>query len=190
MGDAPYCVVMLSWKECKMKLGIVGTGMIARMVGPNLKSWGVEVVAIAGTPASMDEVNGLADEWGVTGRYADYHDLALDPNVDTVYVAVPNFLHYAVSEAAILAGKDVVCEKPLASNHEGAKKLADLAKREGRFLWEGVVTTRQPYFKTVRDELLEKIELSGNSTICIEHHTPRSAGDTSLTPHRKGPCRR
>ena len=165
MGDAPYCVVMLSWKECKMKLGIVGTGMIARMVGPNLKSWGVEVVAIAGTPASMDEVNGLADEWGVTGRYADYHDLALDPNVDTVYVAVPNFLHYAVSEAAILAGKDVVCEKPLASNHEGAKKSTNLSATD--------------FF-----------ELSGNTTICIEHHTPRSAGDTSLTPHRKGPCRR
>ena len=140
-----------------MKLGIVGTGMIVRMIGPNLNSWGIDVVAVAGTPTSMDQVHELADEWGAAGRYADYHDLIADPDVDTVYVAVPNFLHYAVSEAALLAGKDVICEKPLASNYEEASKLAELAKKEGRFLWEAVVTTRQPNFKLVRDELLPSL---------------------------------
>lgn len=140
-----------------MKVGIVGTGMIARMVGPNLLNWDIEVTAIAGTPASMGEVEELADQLGASGRYADYHDLVADPNVDTVYVAVPNFLHYAVSEAALRAGKDVVCEKPLASNYQEAERLAAVAREEGRFLWEGVVTTRQPNFKLVRDELLGRI---------------------------------
>jgi len=140
-----------------MKVGVVGTGMIVRMVCPNFKNWGIETAAVAGTPTSMGEVNELADEWGAAGRYSDYHDLVADPNVDTVYVAVPNFLHYAVSEAAILAGKDVVCEKPLASNEREAAKLAELAKEHGVFLWEAVVTTRQPNFKLVRDELLPKI---------------------------------
>ena len=140
-----------------MKLGIVGTGMIVRMVGPNLASWGVDVVAVAGTPSSMDEVNELADEYGAAGRYADYHDLIADPEVDTVYVAVPNFLHYAVTEAALEAGKDVVCEKPLASNYREASKLAELAREKGRYLWEAVVTTRQPNFRLVRDELLARI---------------------------------
>lgn len=140
-----------------MKVGIVGTGMIVRLVGPNLKDWGIEVAAIAGTPDSMDEVNELADAWGAPGRYADYHDLIADPEVDTVYVAVPNFLHYTVSEAALLAGKDVICEKPLASNEREAARLAALAKEQGRFLWEGVVTTRQPNFKVIRDELLPRI---------------------------------
>ena len=140
-----------------MKLGIVGTGMIVRMIGPNLASWGIEVVAIAGTPNSMDEVNELADEYGADGRYSDYHDLVADPAVDTVYVAVPNFLHYAVTEAAILAGKDVICEKPLASNEREAAELAELAKEHKRFLWEAVVTTRQPNFKFIRDELLPRI---------------------------------
>ena len=140
-----------------MKVGIVGTGMIVRMVAPNMKSWGIDVVAVAGTPNSMGEVNELADEYGADGRYSDYHDLMADPEVDTVYVAVPNFLHYAVSEAAILAGKDVICEKPLASNEVEAAKLAALAKEHKRFLWEAVVTTRQPNFKLVRDELLPRI---------------------------------
>ena len=140
-----------------MKLGIVGTGMIVRMVAPNLAAWGVEVVAVAGTPRSVDEIDELADAYGAKGRYTDYHDLVADPNVDTIYVAVPNFLHYSVSEAALLAGKDVICEKPLASNFEEASRLAELAKKEGRFLWEAVVTTRQPNFKLVRDELLPRI---------------------------------
>lgn len=140
-----------------MKTGIVGTGMIARMVGPNMASWGVKVTAVAGTPNTMDQVNELADQLGAAGRYGDYHDLIADPEVDTVYVAVPNFLHYAVTEAAILGGKDVVCEKPLASNEVEAARLAELAKEHKRFLWEAVVTTRQPNFKLVRDELLAKI---------------------------------
>lgn len=140
-----------------MKLGIVGTGMIVRMVGPNLSSWGIEVVAIAGTPSSLDQVVELADEYGAQGRYADWHDLVADENVDTVYVAVPNSLHYEVSAGAILAGKDVICEKPLASNEREAAELAALAQERDRFLWEAVVTTRQPNFKLVRDELLRRI---------------------------------
>jgi len=140
-----------------MKIGIVGTGMIAQMVGPNLASWGIETTAVAGTPNTMDQVNDLADKLGAAGRYSDYNDLIADPAVDTVYVAIPNFLHYTVSEAALLAGKDVVCEKPLASNEKEAAKLAAVAKEQGRFLWEAVVTTRQPNFKLVRDELLAKI---------------------------------
>ncbi len=140
-----------------MKIGIIGTGMIAQMVGPNMASWGIEVTAVAGTPNTMDQINELADKLGAAGRYTDYHDLIADPEVDTVYVAVPNFLHYAVSEAALVAGKDVVCEKPLASNEVEAAKLAAIAKEHKRFLWEAVVTTRQPNFKMVRDELLAKI---------------------------------
>lgn len=76
-----------------MKVGIVGTGAIVRWVAPNMASWGIEVVAVAGTPNTMDQVNELADAYGASGRYGDYHELVNDPEVDTVYVAVPNFLH-------------------------------------------------------------------------------------------------
>ena len=165
-----------------MKLGIVGTGMIVRMVAPNLASWGVEVTAVAGTPKSMDEVNELADEYGAEGRYADYHELVADPNVDTVYVAVPNFLHYAVSESALRSGKDVVCEKPLASNYQEAARLAAIAREEGRFLWEAVVTTRQPNFKLVRDELLPRIGTVKVATVNYSQYSSRydafRAGET------------
>lgn len=140
-----------------MKLGIVGTGMIVRMVAPHLASWGIDVTAIAGTPRSAQATRELADTYGASGRYSDYHELVRDPAVDTVYVAVPNSLHYDVTEAALLADKDVICEKPLASNEHEAEALAVLARERGRFLWEAVVTTRQPNFKLVRDELLGRI---------------------------------
>ena len=138
-----------------------------------MASWGIEVVAVAGTPNTMDQVNELADAYGASGRYGDYHELVNDPEVDTVYVAVPNFLHFAVSEAALRAGKDVVCEKPLASNYREAQKLAEIAKEEGRFLWEAVVTTRQPNFKLVRDELLPKIGTVKMVTVNYSQYSSR-----------------
>lgn len=156
-----------------MRLGIVGTGAIVRMVAPHLASWGVEVVAIAGTPRSIDEVNELADNWGAAGRYTDYHNLVADPAVDTVYVAVPNFLHHVVSEAALRAGKDVICEKPLASNYREAEHLSQIAREEERFLWEAVVTTRQPNFKLVRDELLPRIGTVKVATVNYSQYSSR-----------------
>lgn len=156
-----------------MRIGIVGTGMIARMVGDNLASWGIEVTAVAGTPRSWEKVNELADDYGATGRYTDYHDLVADPNVDTVYVAVPNFLHFEVAAAALRAGKDVVCEKPLTSNEREAEELAALARSCNRFLWEAVITTRQPNFKLIRDELLPRIGTVKIVTVNFSQYSSR-----------------
>lgn len=140
-----------------MRVGIVGTGMIAHVIGGYLANWDIEVTAVAGTPRSADKIAELADRLGAQGRYDDYRELVADPAVDTVYVAVPNSLHLAVSEAALRAGKDVICEKPLASNYPEAERMAAIAREEGRFLWEAVVTTRQPNFKLVRDELVGRV---------------------------------
>ena len=140
-----------------MKLGLVGTGMIVRSIAPHLASWGIEVGAIAGTPRSHDTTVELAGEYGASAHYDDYHELVRDEGIDTVYVGVPNFLHYDVTMAALEAGKDVICEKPLAANEREAAELARFAKERGRFLWEAVVTTRQPNFRLIRDELLPRI---------------------------------
>lgn len=139
-----------------MKLGIVGTGNIVSWVAPNLAGWDIDIVAIAGTPRSAAMVESMANEYGAAGRYTDWHDLLADEHVDTVYVATPNFLHYDITEAALLAHKDVICEKPLTSSYKQAEKLAQLAKEKGRFLWEAVVTTRQPNYQNIK-RLLPRI---------------------------------
>ena len=87
----------------------------------------------------------------------DMAAMPADPEINVVEISTSYSTHYALTRAAPEAGKDVVCEKPLASNEREAAKLADLAKEHGVFLWEAVVTTRQPNFRLVRDELLAKI---------------------------------
>ncbi len=156
-----------------MKLGIVGTGKIVNLIEPTIKQLGIDVAAVSGTPRSVEKVNEFADSFGADGRYTDYHDLIADPQVDTVYVGVPNSLHFEVSEAALLADKDVICEKPLAANFEASQRMAELARSRGRFLWEAVVTTRQPNFKLVRDELIAKIGTIKAASINYSQYSSR-----------------
>jgi predicted dehydrogenase len=155
-----------------MRLGIVGTGKIVGWVAPNLAGWDVEIVAIAGTPRSSATVEAMADKYRAAGRYTDWHDLMADVRVDTVYVATPNSLHYDVTEAALLAGKDVICEKPLTSRFDQAEKLARLAKKRGRFLWEAVVTTRQPNYKTIK-RLLPRIGTVKMASVTFSQYSSR-----------------
>ena len=156
-----------------MNLGIVGTGQIVHSIGPHLRSWDIDVTAIAGTPRSHEKTVELASQLGASGCYDDYRLLIDDPQVDTVYVAVPNSLHYDVSRAALLAGKDVICEKPLTSTEREATELAELARSCGRFLWEAVVTTRQPNFKLIRDELLPRIGAVKVATVNYSQYSSR-----------------
>jgi predicted dehydrogenase len=146
--------------------------MIVGWVAPNLAGWDVEIVAIAGTPRSTATIEAMADKYGAAGRYTDWHDLMADVRVDTVYVTTPNSLHYDVTEAALLAGKDVICEKPLTSRFDQAEKLARLAKKRGRFLWEAVVTTRQPNYKTIK-RLLPRIGTVKMASVTFSQYSSR-----------------
>ncbi len=140
-----------------MRAGIAGSGMIAQLVGPRLAGWGIEVAAVASTPRSLARARELAASIGARACIDDWHALLDNRDVDTVYVAVPNALHHEIALAALLAGKDVICEKPLASCERKARELAEVARREGRFLWEALTTTRQPNFRILRDEILPQL---------------------------------
>lgn len=88
---------------------------------------GVEVVAVAGSsPASGREA---ALRLGVPRAASDYLELVGDSNVDVLHVCTPNDSHGAIAEAAIAAGKHVVCEKPLAIDTAQAKHLVECANR-------------------------------------------------------------
>ena len=139
-----------------MKLGTVGTGFIAQEVLPQLRDWGIEPTAVAGTPQTMDEVHKLCDENSIGQAFDDYGKMLSEGDIDTVYVAVPNFLHYAFTKQALLAGKHVIVEKPMTSNEREAKELADLAKEKGLFLFEAITTVYLPNFTKIR-ELLPQI---------------------------------
>ena len=140
-----------------MKLGMVGTGMMAGFVLPHIKSWGVDLRAICGSPTGAARTAARAEEFGIPLTFNDYRELIACPDIDTVYVAVPNGLHYEVTMAALDAGKHVVCEKPLATNARQAQAMANRAADLGLFLWEGMMAFRQPNFIHVRDAWLSRI---------------------------------
>ncbi len=110
----------------KIKAGVIGIGFIGIAHIEALRRLNnVEVIAIAEDSDGADE---KAKKLGVPKLYSNYKDLLNDSEIDSVHICTPNFLHYEMSKAAILAGKHVVCEKPLTTSASESAELVELAK--------------------------------------------------------------
>lgn len=138
-----------------MKLGVVGTGMIAQFVVPHLGEWDWDVAAVCATPKSVDKAEALAKPYGAT-VYSDYAEMLEDSSVEAVYIAVPNHLHYTFSLQALEAGKHIIVEKPFASNATEAQAIAEAAKTAGLMAFEAISTLHLPNYTKLR-ELLDRI---------------------------------
>lgn len=132
-----------------MNIGVVGTGMIAKMIVPHLEEWGARVRAVCGTTRHPEATRELAAPFGAT-VYDDYAALLADDAVDTVYIAVPNHLHHPFTLQALAAGKHVILEKPFASNAAEAEEIAAAAREHGRFVLEAVSTVYLPNYEQIR----------------------------------------
>lgn len=137
-----------------MKIGTIGTG--------NIVTWVMtEAVRVAGVTyeavCSRKEETGraLAERFDVDKVYTKLEDMLADPEIDWVYVASPNSLHYAQTKAALESGKHVICEKPFAPTRAQAEELAALAEDKGLFLFEGITTLFLPHFARIREKLPE-----------------------------------
>lgn len=136
-----------------MKLGIVGAGLIVREFLPQLTRLdGLEVAGLMGTPASIDKTRALARENGVPAVTSDFEELCA-AGIDTVYAAVPNFLHFSYCKQALERGLNVIVEKPMTSNYREAKELSDLARANRRFLFEAITTQYLGNYQKAREWL-------------------------------------
>ena len=136
-----------------MELAVVGTGQIVRTVLPHLRKWGWEPAALCATERSVDKGRELADQWGCPKVYTDYPAMLEETAAETVYLGIPNFLHMEMGKQALNAGKNVIIEKPLASNLREAQELADIARKLGLFLYEAVTTVYQPDYIALKKHL-------------------------------------
>ena len=96
-----------------LKVGIIGVGGIAKthMPGWNASPYAEAVAAADISPAYLDP---FCDEWKVPYRTTDAAELINDPNIDIIDICTPNNYHAPLAIAALDAGKNVLCEKPLA----------------------------------------------------------------------------
>lgn len=120
-----------------MKLGILGSGKIVKEVLPVLKEIeNIEVVAIAAR--NEEKLQNLCEEFAIEKYYLSIEALLADEQIDTVYVALPNNLHFDAMDKAIDAGKDIICEKPFTTNSYETEKIIEKAKEHELMIVEAI----------------------------------------------------
>ena len=133
-----------------MKLGIIGTGLIVKDFLPELvKMKGLEIVSIMGSPTGFEKAEALSVQYGIPNAVHDLEELC-GTDIDTVYVAVPNNMHFAYCKKALEMGKNVIVEKPMTDDAGQAESLAALAKKKKRFLFEAITTVYMTGYQKIQ----------------------------------------
>ena len=113
-----------------LRIGIIGVGFIGAVHARAARRAGARVVGVtASTPRRTAEA---ADRLSAERGYAEADDMLADPAIDVVHICTPNDMHRPLAEAALLAGKHVVCEKPLAVDGPSARAMQEAAEAAGR----------------------------------------------------------
>ena len=153
------------------KWGIISTAHINRLVLAGAReSDQVDVIAVASRDQGRAEA--YAREQGIERAYGSYEALLADPDLDVVYISLPNSLHVEWSIHALEAGKHVLCEKPLDRRPEEVERAFDAADRAGRILAEAFMWRHNP-------QTAKLLELVGSGAIG-ELRLVRSAFSFSL----------
>jgi len=126
-----------------VKWGIVSTADINRKVIPGARaSPKVDLVAVASRDQARAEA--YARDWEIPRAYGSYEQLLTDPEIEAVYISLPNTLHAEWSIKALGAGKHVLCEKPFTRHPEEVEASFDATERNGRLLSEAFMYRHNP----------------------------------------------
>lgn len=133
--------------------GILGPGFIAtRAIIPVIQAVNnSRVLAVASS--NKERSREVALRFGIERFYADYQELLDDPDVDVVYIALPNHLHSEWTIRAAAAGKHVLCEKPLAMNAAECDEMIVACKQANVLLMEAVMYRFHPRMLNLKQML-------------------------------------
>lgn len=136
-----------------VKWGVLGTASIARgCTIPGMKgAVNCELYAVAGRDES--KAKAFQQEFGFKKAYSGYEKMLEDPDVQAVYIPLPNSLHKEWVKQALKAGKNVLCEKPLALNAAEAKEMFDTARENNVILMEAYAYLHSPYIASLKSDL-------------------------------------
>ena len=138
--------------------GVISTSSYGRerIVPAMMQGKNMTVSAISSREAAT--ARKAADELGIEKAYGSYQEILDDPDIEAVYIPLPNHLHVPWSTKAAEAGKHVLCEKPLAMNAAEAETLIAVQERTGMLIQEAFMVRTHP-------QSLRALELVGEGRI-------------------------
>ncbi|MDL2248876.1 Gfo/Idh/MocA family oxidoreductase [Tyzzerella sp. OttesenSCG-928-J15] len=140
-----------------MNIGIIGSGAIVeRFIEAANLNGGININSIYSRDKNSQRARYMADTYAIKNVYDDYDQMLLNDELDFIYIASPNSLHYGYSLKALEAGKNVICEKPFTSTGKEALHLFETAKKNGLMIFEAIVNVHMPNYKLVK-KLLPQI---------------------------------
>jgi D-xylose 1-dehydrogenase (NADP+, D-xylono-1,5-lactone-forming) len=133
-----------------VRWGFLSTANInAKLLAGAAQSDRVDVAAVASRTA--DRAEAYAREHGIERAYGSYDELLADPDVEAIYISLPNSMHVEWSIRCLEAGKHVLCEKPLSRHPEDVERAFDAADHAGRFLTEAFMYRHNPQTKRLQE---------------------------------------
>ena len=139
-----------------MKTAILGAGtIIPAFLEAAEKIEELEIYAIFGQESDLPKMTEFQNEYGITKIYHDYDKILEDREVEVVYVALPNHLHYVFAKKAAENKKHVIVEKPFASTYAQAKELIDIADRNQVMIFEAISNQYMPNYRKTRELVKE-----------------------------------
>ena len=153
---------------------MVGTGFIAHKMAKEFTSLPTMPV-VAVYSRSADTGVAMANEFHIPKVYTEYNEMLADPEVELVYIATPNSLHFEQAKAALLAGKHVLCEKPIVPTLAQLDELLGLAEERRLHLLEAITTIDQPMMNA--PAIISASLLPVNTTISV---TRQMTGYTTI----------
>lgn len=159
-----------------IRWGIMGTGMIATKVTPLIMAAkDTQVVAVGSR--KTETAQAFAAKMGIPRAHATYEALLSDPEVDAIYLTLPNALHAEWTIKAANAGKHILCEKPLAVTVEEVDAMAAAAKKNNVHLMEAFMYRFHPATlrikKLVQEGAIGKVRLI-RATFCYNWYDLRN----------------
>lgn len=135
-----------------MNIGIAGNGMIVPdFLEAAAKISEIKVKGICGREKSKEKLVSIAAQYNIENVYLNYDEMLKNNEIEVIYVALPNSLHYKYAREALLAGKNVILEKPFASNYKEADELINIAKEKRLYLFEAISNIYFPNYEKVKE---------------------------------------
>src|ERR687898_2518723 len=149
----------------ELRAAIAGTGFVGAVHARSARLAGARLAGVAAS--SEESAAAAASRLGAERSFASAEAMVEAEGIDVVHICTPNPRHLPLAEAALQAGKHVICEKPLALDAEGAERLVKAAAEAGR---QATVPFIYRYYPTLR-EARERVRDGRTGPIRLLHGT-------------------